>query len=180
MNASSFKMKRLLSASFSLFLAAFVALALSACTETQTSDTGDTTGVGGAVTGEGGLSQQEGVGGGLATVQTTISLLRQGVTAIPVNQAVRNINSWEQRLQQVQVEGQAQQTVSNITDNLGHLKSELQADQIDGQAVGNLLTQLGEQTSQAAQAASGQTVQQLQQLGQVLTQSGNRLTSGGQ
>lgn len=177
-------MKKTAKLPFTLLLGVFVVCALSACTESQTSSTAtDTTAAAdqqqsGAIQQDSGTMQQGRRGGqqGAVTAQGTVSLLRQGVRNVASNQAVQNINGWQQKLQQQSGSGQ---TLSQINSTLGELKTELLADQIDGQATGTLLSQLGQQTTKVAQSASGSTAQQLQQLGQLLTQAGNQLTGGG-
>lgn len=177
-------MKKTAKLPFTLLLGVFVVFALSACTESQTSSTAtDTTAAAdqqqsGAIQQDSGTMQQGRRGGqqGTVTAQGTVSLLRQGVRNVASNQAVQNINGWQQKLQQQSGSGQ---TLSQINSTLGELKTELLADQIDGQATGTLLSQLGQQTTKVAQSASGSTAQQLQQLGQLLTQAGNQLTGGG-
>lgn len=182
-------MKKTAKLPFTLLLGVFVVFALSACTESQTSSTAtDTTAAAdqqqsGAIQQDSGTMQQGRRGGqqGAVTAQGTVSLLRQGVRNVASNQAVQNINGWQQKLQQQKLQQQSGsgQTLSQINSTLGELKTELLADQIDGQATGTLLSQLGQQTTKVAQSASGSTAQQLQQLGQLLTQAGNQLTGGG-
>lgn len=99
----------------------------------------------------------------------TISALQNGITSMGVDQAVSNIDGWAATM-----EGNAE--LSGIHDNLMSLKSELQADEIDGAAVGELLTELGDQTTQAASSASGQMASQIERLGGLLTQAGNQLS----
>lgn len=172
-------MKSFSHTALTLLLGAFVALGLSACAEgTEDGLDADTTDTAmapppGAEDGmQDGAMQDGGTMGDSVTVQGTINMLRQGVTTMPVNAAVRNINGWQSRIED-------RSELSDLNDNLDALKEELQADQIDDQAVGDLLTQLGDQTNQAAQNAPAQQMPRLQTLGQTLTQAGNQLTGGG-
>lgn len=168
-------MKRLPQVVSFLMLAAAIALALSACTESETGMSIDTTNTGAAGTTQNQppaqIDQQQDGGTPQVSAQRTVSLLRQGLQNVPVNQAMQNINSWQQQLQQ-----RGGQSFQKINTTLDQLKSELQASQIDGPAVGELLTQLGQQTRQVASNTPGQQ-QQIQQLGQVLTQTGQQLTN---
>ncbi len=105
------------------------------------------------------------------TASGTISALQGGVLEMSVDQAVTNIDGWI-----AQMEGNPD--LSGVRDGLTQLRTELQADEIDGQAVGDLLTDLGNQTAEAAAGAPGQSSQQLEQLGNLLMQAGGQLTGG--
>ena len=162
-----------------LLLGAFAALTLSACAESQTGGPADTTATAGQQQGgpgqqsDGAMQQgRRGSRQGAVTAQSTVTLLRKGVRNVASNRAVQNINGWQKKLQQ---QGGAGQSLSQIDSTLGELKTELLADRIDGPATGALLSELGQQTTQAAQNASGSTAQQLRQLGRLLTQAGNQM-----
>ena len=99
------------------------------------------------------------------TVDETISTLQGGLTAIPLDAAISNIEGW-----QAQLDGSSDAAVQDISSQLGELKTALQADTIDGTEVGGLLVRLGEGTAAAAGGDSGLT-----ELGGVLTQAGNGL-----
>ena len=100
------------------------------------------------------------------TVQGTIDTLKGGLTAIPVDAAVANIEGWE-----AQLGGSSDPAVQSIASQLGELKTALQADSIDGAQVGSLLVSLGQGTTAAAGGDSGLT-----ELGNLLTQAGGSLT----
>lgn len=108
------------------------------------------------------------------TAQGTVSLLQGGLTNIATDQAVQNIDGWLARIDDANNDA-----LDAVADNLEELKTALQADEIDGAEVGNLLTELGQQTSETASAATGQQMTQLQALGEALTSGGEQLTSGG-
>ncbi len=99
------------------------------------------------------------------TVDETISALKGGLTAIPLDAAIANIEDW-----QAQLGGSSDAAVQDISSQLGELKTALQADTIDGTEVGGLLVRLGKGTTAAAGGDSGLT-----ELGSVLTQAGNGL-----
>lgn len=157
---------------FTLLLAIVTVVGLSACAE---GDGGAGEGADTAMTADTMGMQNDSMQGGMmsdsVTVQSTISMLQRGVTSIPVNAAVQNINGWQSQLQ-------GMSDLSDLNDNLGELKDELQSDNLDGEDIGEALKELGRLTNQAAQSASGQQGSQIQALGQALTQGGNRLTSG--
>ena len=71
------------------------------------------------------------------TVDETISTLQSGLTAIPLDAAISNIEGW-----QAQLDGSSDAAVQDISSQLGELKTALQADTIDGTEVGGLLVRL--------------------------------------
>lgn len=102
------------------------------------------------------------------TAQSTLDAAQQagGLTQLAVPAAIDNIDSWI-----AQLEGNAQ--ASGVVDGLRTLRTQLQANPIDGAAVGATLTDLGSQTTAAA-AGDGS----LEQLGAALTEAGQMLTGG--
>lgn len=104
------------------------------------------------------------------TVSETISALQGDLTAIPADAAIANIEGW-----QAELEGSDDVIVQGIAANLGELSDALQADTIDGAAVGGLLTSLGTDTVSAAEGA-GST--ELTDLGNLLLQAGTSLSGG--
>jgi hypothetical protein len=167
-------MQRLTYTTLPLLLATLAVLGLSACAEGGGGEGTDSVTVDSVLAGQQRGGMRQGMSGG-ATPQSTITMLRKGVRNIAVNQAVQNINGWQEKLQQQS--GDA--AFSQIDDNLGRLKNELTATDLDAQAIADLLSQLGQQTTKAAQNASGPSAQQLQQLGTLLSEAGNTLTGGG-
>ena len=103
------------------------------------------------------------------TVDGTIAALQGGLTAVPLDAAVANIEGWE-----AQLSGSPDSTLQTIAIQLGELKEALQADTINGTAVGQLLRSLGEGT---VEAASGNA--QLTDLGNLLVEAGTGLMGGG-
>ena len=171
MTFSNYKALRMVVPAFALVLT----LSLTACatdTETEadlstTEQLPDTTGV------QDDMDQP--VSGDVqATPQGTVSLLQQGVTSIAVDQAVANIDGWL-----TQLDDADDDALDAVADNLEELRSLLQDQPIDGAEVGNLLTELGQQTTDAAANAAGQQMTQLQTLGETLTTAGEQLTGGG-
>ncbi len=102
------------------------------------------------------------------TVDETIAALQGGVTAIPAEAAVANIEGW-----QAQLEGSDDPAVQELASQLGELSTALQADTLDGAAIGGLLVSLGEGTIAAAGGDAGLT-----ELGGLLTEAGSSLTGG--
>ncbi|HEY9845208.1 MAG TPA: hypothetical protein V6D03_03335 [Candidatus Caenarcaniphilales bacterium] len=102
--------------------------------------------------------------GQIADLDSTISALQGGLTSVPPEAAISNIESWQQQLQGTE-----------IASALEQLKTALTSGNASGQSVGQLLAQLGKQTADSASGASGDAANKLQQLGQILTQAGSSL-----
>lgn len=186
-------MKRFSNVTFTLLLAAIVAVSLSACAEGQTGETGeDTTGVAGEDTsmtgGPGGMQdgmQQGGMQQDSVSLQGTVQLFEQGITQASTQAAVQNIEGWEQKLGDLTVSGQAQQPVSDITSALGDLKSALQSGgQPDEQAVSQAFSQIDEAMTTLQQNAQdlnlqAQQEERLSQLQKAIQQAQQKLGGGG-
>ena len=186
-------MKRFSNVTFTLLLAAIVAVSLSACAEGQTGETGeDTTGVAGEDTsmtgGPGGMQdgmQQGGMQQDSVSLQGTVQLFEQGITQASTQAAVQNIEGWEQKLGDLTVSGQAQQPVSDITSALGDLKSALQGGaQPDEQAVSQAFSQIDEAMTTLQQNAQdlnlqAQQEERLSQLQKAIQQAQQKLGGGG-
>ncbi|GAP94374.1 hypothetical protein [Leptolyngbya sp. NIES-2104] len=95
-------------------------------------------------------------------VDTTIAALQQGLTSIPVEQAIAVIESWQQQLQG-----------TDLAEDLGDLKAALT--QGDASAISQILTDLGEDTSEAAADATGDVAVKVEQLGELLSQAGQSI-----
>lgn len=100
-----------------------------------------------------------------ADLDSTISALQSGLTSLPAEAAVANIESWQQQLQGAAPE---------IASTLGELKSALTSG--DAQSIAQTLKKLGTQTSGAGTNAGGAAGSQVQQLGQILSQAANSLS----
>jgi len=114
------------------------------------------------------MSQSSGQG---ADLGTTVSALQSGVTNIPPEAAVTNIDGWVQRLR-----ASNEPSLENIADDLQQLRDMLSSGNLDGQSIGQLLTQLGSQTTSAAAQADSSSQSQLQELGRLLSQAGSQLS----
>lgn len=89
-----------------------------------------------------------------------------GLTQLPAEAAVDNIDAWIAQL--TGVEG-----AEAVVAGLETLKGQLTADELDGAAIGGTLSELGAGTT----AAAGDDTA-LQQLGQALSDAGASLTAG--
>lgn len=94
----------------------------------------------------------------------TIAALEQGITAIPVEQAISLLESWQQQLQ-----GLA------IADDLGELQKALRKEK-SADAIANILVDLGEDTAEELAIETSEDVAaKIRQLATLLTQAGNAL-----
>ena len=108
------------------------------------------------------------------TVEGTISALQGGLTSIPADAAVANIQGW-----QTQLQGSNDPVVQGIATQLGELSTALQADTLDSAKVADLLSGLGTDTVSASESATdAQLKAQLINLGNLLLSAGSSLTGG--
>ena len=99
-----------------------------------------------------------------ADIDTTIAALQQGITAIPVEQAIALLESWQQQLQGLKIAG-----------DLGEMKDALRK-QKSADAIANLLIDLGEDTAgELAIETSDEVTTKVRQLASLLTQAGTAL-----
>lgn len=77
--------------------------------------------------------------------ETTINAIKQGAKALTVQQAVGNIEGWEEYLSKHDHAG-----VKRVVTDLGKLKKLLQTDQLDGEAIKTLVQKLGKETAAVA------------------------------
>lgn len=77
--------------------------------------------------------------------ESTIKAIKQGAKALTVEKAVSNIEGWEDYLSKHDHEG-----VKRVVTDLGKLKKLLQADELDGDAIKNLVHKLGKETTAVA------------------------------
>jgi hypothetical protein len=95
-------------------------------------------------------------------LDATIAALQQGVTSIPLDEAVAIIEAWQSQLQG-----------HDLAEDLGELKAALQNGN-SGQ-ISELLIDIGEDTSGSSSAAPSDITSKLQQLGQLLYQAGHAI-----
>ncbi len=97
-----------------------------------------------------------------ADVDSTIAALKGGLASIPAETAVAVIDSWKQQLQG-----------NDIAEDLEELKQALTKG--DKAAISKILTDLGEDTTQASGGVSGDAAAKVKELGQLLSQAGTSL-----
>lgn len=99
-----------------------------------------------------------------ADIDSTIAALEGGITALPVEQAMAALESWQHQLQ-----GLA------IADDLGELKDALRKGK-SAEAIANLLTSLGEDTlGELSIETSDEVAAKIRQLADLLSQAGRAL-----
>lgn len=98
--------------------------------------------------------------------QTTINAIKQGAKEFTVEKAVSNIEGWEEYLSKHEHEG-----VKKVRQDLGKLKKLLQAQELDGEAIKNLVHTLGKETVAVAKDDEGATAQHIRELGEALSQA---------
>jgi hypothetical protein len=110
-------------------------------------------------------------GDGMAELDATIAAAEGGLTTLAPSAAVSNIEGWQTRLRAAN-----NPALTGIADDLEQLKGELQKGTVDGQAIGRLLTEVGEKTTSAAAAAQPGAGEKVSRLGTLLTQAGRQLS----
>ena len=106
------------------------------------------------------------------SLDTTIKALQGGLTELGVAKGVKNIDSWMETLEKADFRGS-----KIIHDNLGKLKTHLEAEAPDGAAIGQLLVTIGEETTRAiSHHADNAEGKKLGQLAELLTSAGGDLS----
>lgn len=104
-----------------------------------------------------------------AQLNQTIAALEGGLISVPPATALSMIDDFEQQLQGLEA--------SEIVSNLSALKELLTSGNATGPDIGQVLIQLGSQTTNAASDAEATVANKLSLLGQLLTQAGNSLAT---
>ena len=101
-------------------------------------------------------------------LDSAIATLQEGLlTSVPPTKALSLIDSFQQQAQNL--------GKSEIASNLSALKQLLTSGSATGSDIGQVLVQLGSQTTSTASGADASISSQLQQLGQLLNEAGNSL-----
>lgn len=108
-----------------------------------------------------------------AALGETVESLRDGVRQLAVEAALPVIEDWEGRLS-----GQESPELSAVAENLGALRAELSAEDVDAEAVGRLLVTLGGQVQVVANGPAGTQAGQekLMELATLLAREGEGLS----
>ncbi len=100
----------------------------------------------------------------------TIKHFTEGLTSFTISAAVKNIEGWEAKLQDVEAPG-----AKAIVKDLEKLKTHLQSDNLDGKAIGALVTKLGKETVALAKHGEGDQAEKIKSLGEALVHAAEKL-----
>lgn len=105
-------------------------------------------------------------------IDATTATLRNGVANLAISSAVGEIELWQQKL-----EASGDPGLAKIGGDLGKLRDELTADNLDPEAVGGLLDSLGRQTADVGGGSLPPfIVEKLQLLGRLLTEESAKVS----
>jgi hypothetical protein len=93
----------------------------------------------------------------------TLTALKKGVTKMSISAAIRNIENWEDSLQDVELTG-----CRAILRDLGALKKQLQDDEPDGERIRHLMAKLASQTVAVSEKADTRYSDKIANLGEML------------
>ena len=106
-----------------------------------------------------------------AEVNATIDDLEQGLDQFPLSKSVNRIDDWHRILDESD-----RADLNEIADGLGELKAHLLGPDLDGDAIGEILARLGEQTVAASKdAEQEETGKAVERLGTLLLHAGHAL-----
>lgn len=106
-------------------------------------------------------------------IDEVISTLDAGVKNLAMNVALNQIEGWRLRLEATGVP-----ELQPIADGLARLQSQLTSDEVDAEAIGGILADLGEQVRGVASSEVGRPVSgKLEALAGILSDEGRRLSS---
>ena len=100
----------------------------------------------------------------------TISALKNGLTSLPLGSAMDNTETWQQRCLQ-----SGQPGLQDVAREIGNLQSLLTSGALSARAIGNSLSMLGDQTSEASAQASPDLKKPLLELADLLRSHGSQL-----
>ena len=100
----------------------------------------------------------------------TVSALRNGLTSLPLGSAMDNTETWQQQLLQ-----SGQPGLQDVARELGNLQSLLSSGVFSATTIGNSLSMLGNQTSEASAHAPADLKKPLTELADLLRRHGGDL-----
>ena len=103
-------------------------------------------------------------------LQATLSGLQNGLTSLPLGSAMDNTETWQQQFLH-----SGQPEFQDIAREMGNLQSLLTSGSLSATAIGNSLTMLGDQTSQASHHAPADLRADLLKLADTLRRHGHDL-----
>jgi acetyl-CoA carboxylase alpha subunit len=98
--------------------------------------------------------------------QSTIAAIKKGAKSLTIEQAVNNIEGWEDYLGEQDHEG-----AKKVVQDLGKLKKLLHAKEPDGEAIKTLVQKLGKETIAIAGDEGSATANHIKELGEALSKA---------
>ena len=96
-------------------------------------------------------------------LDNTLSALKGGITALALDKAVKNISGWEKALKDAD-----KPDLEPITKDLAKLRGMLTGSDLNGEAIGKLMTKLGKATTKLAGDAPQASSKKLSNLAELL------------
>lgn len=103
-------------------------------------------------------------------IDPTIHLLQDLLADKAAKKGAELIGKWEGDIEKAEITG-----AKTIHADLIKLQKHLEGDNLDGAAIGDLLTKLGESTERAAKHAEGANAAKIESLGQALVKAAGSL-----
>lgn len=103
-----------------------------------------------------------------AQFANTLKALASGAKSMTPAAAVKNIEAWENHLETVDVSG-----TKGLVTNLGKLKRLLQAEPLDGSAIGTAMVAISGDVSRIGKRMDGKRAEQVQELAEALETASN-------
>lgn len=100
-------------------------------------------------------------------LEATIRAVQGGLTSLPAEAAVDNIDGWRDALR-----ASPNPIAREVYYDLGSLREELTSSEIDGERVGGLLIELGFNTQRLSIGLEGEMAANMAQLGRLLADAG--------
>jgi hypothetical protein len=99
----------------------------------------------------------------------TLTAFKKGIAKMPIAAAIKNIENWEERLQEVEIAG-----CRAILRDLSALKKQLQDAEPDGERIRHLMAKLASQTVSISEKADPRHSAQIANLGDMLADATER------
>lgn len=96
-------------------------------------------------------------------LDNTLSALKNGITALALDKATKNISGWEKALKDA-----GKPDLEPITKDLAKLRGMLESSDLDGAAIGKLMAKLSKATAKLAVDAPQASSKKLGQLAEML------------
>jgi hypothetical protein len=105
----------------------------------------------------------------------TLTAFKKGITKMPIAAAIKNIENWEERLQEVELTG-----CRAILRDLAALKKQLQETEPDGERIRHLMAKLASETVSISEKADPQHGDKIANLGNMLADAAENAGNDGE